>query len=165
MSETKVIAKNGYYLPHHAGIKESSATTKLRVVFDASAKTSNGYSLNNNLAVGPTIQDDIFSHLLRLRTHKYVLSADIEKMYRQVLVREEDRKYQQILWKVGNEIKTYQLNTVTFSLAPAPYLAIRCLIQLADDEGRNHPIAAETLKKDMYVDNLLTGAETTKELA
>ena len=163
MSETKVIAENGYYLPHHAVIKESSATTKLRVVFDASAKTSNGYSLNDNLAVGPTIQDDIFSHLLRFRTHKYVLSADIEKMYRQVLVREEDRKYQQILWKVGNEIKTYQLNTVTFGLAPAPYLAIRCLIQLADDEGRNHPIAAEKLKRDMYVDNLLTGAETIKE--
>lgn len=52
-------AINGYYLPHHAVIKESSSTTKLRVVFDASAKTSSGESLNDQLLVGPTIQEDL----------------------------------------------------------------------------------------------------------
>ena len=81
MSEVKNAPRDiGFFLPHHAVTKESSATTKLRVVFDASAKTSNGLSLNDILTVGPTIQDDIVSHLLRFRTHKYVISADIEKM-------------------------------------------------------------------------------------
>ncbi|XP_076383133.1 uncharacterized protein LOC143260696 [Megalopta genalis] len=79
--------------------------------------------------------DDLLYILLRFRTHQYVITGDIEKMYRQFLVRPEDRKYQQILWRDDDgEIKTYQLNTVTFGLSAAPYLAIRCLTQLAEDE-------------------------------
>lgn len=70
-----------FYLPHHAVLKESSLTTKLRVIFDASAKSTNGASLNDILAVGPTHQEDIFSILLRFRRHQYILTADIAKMY------------------------------------------------------------------------------------
>ena len=72
------------YLPHHAVRKEYSTSTKLRVVFDASCKTQSGVSLNDILLKGPVIQDDITYILARFRTHKYVLSADVEKMYRQI---------------------------------------------------------------------------------
>ena len=153
----------GFYLPHHAVMKESSTTTKLRVVFDASAKSTNGRSLNDQLLVGPIIQDDLFSIILRFRTKKYVITADIEKMYRQFLIREEDRKYQKILWFTGNKIVTGIINTILFGEAPAPYLAIRCLHQLADDEVDNFPLASKILKKDMYVDNMLTGSDSKKE--
>ncbi|XP_063990952.1 uncharacterized protein LOC135169656 [Diachasmimorpha longicaudata] len=154
----------GYYLPHHAVIKESSLTTKVRVVFDGSAKTSTGISLNETLHVGPTIQDDIFSLLLRFRLYPYVLTGDIEKMYRQVLVRPEDRKFQRILWRDGKEpVRTFELNTVTFGLSAAPYLAIRCLHQLAKDDGHLHPEAARVLQRDLYVDDLLTGTQTREE--
>ena len=97
LTEVKNPTNDGFYLPHHAVIKETSATTKLRVVFDGSAKTSSGISVNETLLVGPTIQDDIFTLLLRFRLHNYVISADIAKMYRQILVKEEGRKYQHIL--------------------------------------------------------------------
>ena len=151
----------GFYLPHHAVFKESSLTTKVRVVFDGSAKSSTGISLNDTLMVGPTIQDDIFSLLVRFRTHNYVLTGDIEKMYRQFLVRKEDRNYQRILWRDSDgQIATYELNTVTFGLSPAPFLAIRCLHQLADDEAQAYPEASRVLKNDMYVDDLLTGVDT-----
>lgn len=153
----------GFYLPHHAVIKEASMTTKIRVVFDGSAKSSTGVSLNDVLMVGPTIQDDIFAHVIRFRLHNYVLTGDIEKMYRQFLVREEDRQFQRILWKHAGEIKTFELNTVTFGLGPAPFLAIRALQQLADDESNRCPRAATILKRDLYVDDLLTGAETIEE--
>ncbi|XP_076235095.1 uncharacterized protein LOC143179667 [Calliopsis andreniformis] len=73
---------DGYYLPHHAIIKQSSLTTKLRVVFDASAKTSTGTSLNEHLLAGPTVQETLYALLIRFRSHSYVLTADIEKMYR-----------------------------------------------------------------------------------
>ena len=85
-----------YYMPHHAVIKSDSSTTKVRVVFDASAKSSNGLSLNDTLMAGPTIQDKLFGHLLRFREHVYVLSADIAKMYRPVIVHPEDRRFQRV---------------------------------------------------------------------
>ena len=88
----------GCYLPHHAVIKTASETTKVRVVFDASAKTSTGISLNEVLLIGSTIQNTIFEQVLRFRTHKYVITADIKKMYRQVLVHPDDRKFQKIFW-------------------------------------------------------------------
>jgi hypothetical protein len=113
---TEVQAELGsVYLPHHGVIKESSTTTKLRVVFDASLKSSNGASLNDVLAVGPRLQDDLASIIVRFRFHQFVITADISKMYRQILIAPEDRKYQRIVWRdnLNNPITTFELNTVT----------------------------------------------------
>jgi len=88
-----------YYLPRHAVYKKTSTTTKLRVVFDGSCKTSTGISLNDTLMVGPTIQENLFSILTRFRTFKYALTADINKMYRQVLVNPNQTSRQRILWR------------------------------------------------------------------
>ncbi|XP_076384105.1 uncharacterized protein LOC143261872 [Megalopta genalis] len=164
MSKTKPQNANGFYLPHHAVIKTSSSTTKVRVVFDGSAKSSSGLSLNDALNTGPTIQDDIFALLVRFRLHTYVLTGVIEKMYRQVLIRPEDRRYQRVLWRnERNEIADYELNTVTFGLCSAPFLAIRSIHQLADDEQADFPRAATTINRDLYVDDLLIGANTYEE--
>ena len=70
------------FLPHHCVQKAKSTTTKLRVVFDGSAKPDNGTSLNSSLMVGPTIQQDLFSLLVRFLLHRVALTADIAKMYR-----------------------------------------------------------------------------------
>ncbi|EDV99496.1 GH23755 [Drosophila grimshawi] len=86
-----------YYIPHHCVLKPSSESTKLRVVFDASCRTSNQTSLNDHLLVGPTLQDDLYLLLLRFRLHCYAITADITKMYRQVNVDLNDRKYHYIL--------------------------------------------------------------------
>ncbi|XP_077278038.1 uncharacterized protein LOC143906111 [Temnothorax americanus] len=160
MSLVEAPCEDGYYMPHHAVIKDSSHTTKVRVVFDASAKTSNGISLNDTLMVGPTIQDKLFSHLIRFRTYNYVITADIEKMYRQVLVHEDDRRYQRILWRRGGNLETFQLNTLTFGVSSSPFLAIRTIQKLADDECHTYPRAAKILKSHLYVDDLLSGAGT-----
>ncbi|XP_033220888.1 uncharacterized protein LOC117175287 [Belonocnema kinseyi] len=106
----------GYYLPHHAVVKTCSLTTKTRVVFDGSAKTTTGISLNDSLMVGPTIQEDLFSIITRFRTFQYALTADIEQMYRQVVISEEDTRYQKILWRKSRDelIETYCLNTRDF---------------------------------------------------
>ncbi|CAK9834523.1 hypothetical protein ANTRET_LOCUS11040 [Anthophora retusa] len=151
--------QSGYYLPHHAVIKESSVTTKIRVVFDGSAKSSTGLSLNDTLMQGPTIQDDLISIIIRFRTHQFVLTADIEKMFRQIQVHPEDAEFQKIFWRENkNEpIKTYRLNTVTYGTTSAPFLAVRCLKQLIKDEGHKYPLAATVLDRDFYVDDLLTG--------
>jgi len=154
---------DGYYMPHHAVIKETSKTTKVRIVFDASAKSNSGVSLNDMLMTGPTIQDKLFSHLIRFRIYNYVISADMEKMYRQVILHEDDRRYQRILWSRDGAVRTFQLNVLTFGVSSSPFLAIRVIERLAEDERQSYPRAADILKSHLYVDDLLTGAETIHE--
>jgi len=149
------------YLPHHGVVKEHS-NTKLRVVFDASAKNSKGVSLNDALLVGPTLQDDLINIIIRFRFRRVVITADLQKMYRQILVHSNDRNCQRILWRFSLEepVKEYQLNTVTYGQACAPYLSIRCLRQLAMEGSERYPLAAHALLNDTYVDDIITGADT-----
>lgn len=156
---------SAFYLPHHAVLKEGSLTTRLRVVFDASAKGSNGTSLNDVLMVGPTLQEDIFSILLRFRKHKFVLSADITKMYRQVLLHPSQTRYHRIFWRNNPEddLLAYELQTVTYGTAPASFLAVRCLQQLSVEHATSYPLGAAVINRDFYMDDLLTGANTEKE--
>jgi len=124
-----------YFLPHHPVFKETSTTTKTWAVFDGSAKTSNGLSLNDILQVGPTVQQDLYSIVLRFRTHQVCFTAYIAKMYRQINVHPQDRDLQRIIWRYSSEepIQEYKLTTVTYGTSSAPYLATRCLKKLADD--------------------------------
>ena len=153
------------YIPHHFVLKESSTTTKFRVVFDASAKTSTLVSLNDMLMIGPPTQDLLINIVMRFRKHKFVISADIEKMYRQVLVHPDDQLYQYIVWRESTDqpLKHYRLLTVTYGTAAAPYLATRTLKMLAESERQNFPMAARALIEDTYMDDLMTGAETEEE--
>lgn len=154
-------AAQTYYLPHHCVIKEDSTTTKLTVVFDASAKTTSGLSLNDVTKTGPVIQRDLFSIVLNFRKHNIVLTADIEKMYRQVNVSMSDRDYQRIVWREepGQELQHYRLNTVTYGTAPASFLAVRPLQQAAIDNCTDSRII-EIIKSDFYMDDLITGTDT-----
>lgn len=99
IEDNKISKETAYSLPHHCIIKPDSTTTKLRVVFDASCKSTNGLSLNDVLMVGPVIQKDLFSIMLKFRLYKYTIGSDIEKMYRQILVHNADQKYQRLLWR------------------------------------------------------------------
>ena len=156
---------HGFFLPHHAVIKEDSLTTKIRVVFDDSAKSSSRISLNDTLIVGPTVQNDLFTIYTRFRSFAFAITADIEKMYRQIEVTPEDSFYQRILWRDNacEALKIYKLKTVTYGTASAPFLSMRVLAQLARDEGPSYPFAAQVLTCDFYVDDLLTGAATFQE--
>ncbi|XP_049886914.1 uncharacterized protein LOC126381473 [Pectinophora gossypiella] len=151
------------YLPHHAVIRNDKHTTRVRVVFDASCKGTNGVSLNDELLVGPPLQEELRNLLLKWRSHKVCFVADIIKMYRQVRVRSEDTNFQRILWRFNTEeeVKEYRLLTVTFGMACAPYLAIKTLRQIAKDEGKEEKffLAKEIVTGDFYVDDCLSGAD------
>lgn len=159
------IASCKFFLPHHGVLKESSTTTKLRVVFDGSAKTTNGKSLNDVLLVGPTVQSTLYDILVRFRRHRFVFTADAEKMYRQILIAPEDRPYQCIVWRrnVHEPIKYFELQTVTYGTSSAPFLATRSIVEIANRHASSHPVAASVIKNDMYVDDLMSGADTLQE--
>ena len=165
-TNNKIPKDSHYFIPHQVVVRPQSTSTKLRVVFDASSRTSSNVSLNDILMVGPTIQADLYITLLRFRCRKYAFTADITKMYRQILIREIDRNYQLILWRENPnmEIQIYKLNTVTYGTSPAPFLAIRCLSYLSDLFKEKYPRGAKILKTDFYVDDLMSGAHTLEEM-
>ncbi|KMQ82960.1 hypothetical protein RF55_21343, partial [Lasius niger] len=151
------------YLSHHPVFKEGSQTSNLRVVFNASCNTSNGTSLNDHLLSGPKL--DIAAVILRWRRHRFVYRADIAKMFRQILVSREDADYQRIFWRPLNSptVLPFRLLTVTYGTAPAPFLAMRVLRQLADDDGKEFPEAVEVLRHSIYVDDVLFEADELSE--
>ncbi|XP_058456734.1 uncharacterized protein LOC131434106 [Malaya genurostris] len=156
----------GFYLPHHYVLKPTSSTTKLRVVFDGSAASDTGISINETQLIGPIVQNDLVSILLNFRIHRFVFTADISKMYRQVAVHEDDRRYQRILWrKTQNEpLKTYDLQTVTYGLASSPFLATMSLRQLTEDEGVQYSLSSKAIQKSCYMDDALFGADALPEI-
>ncbi|CAG9133939.1 unnamed protein product [Plutella xylostella] len=164
---TKVSSNQGnvnYYLPHHGIIRESSTTTKLRTVFDASAATTSGLSLNDIQMVGPTVQDDLLSILIRFRQHRFVISGDIEKMYRAIEINSNQRSLQQILFRsdTSQPIQIYTLNSVTYGTASAPYLATKCLSTLASNAS--NITVKNSILRDFYVDDYLSGGATIEDV-
>jgi len=151
-----------YYIPHHAVFKNDFESSKIRVVFNASAKTSNGVSLNDQLLVGPKLQNDIFHIISRFRLSPIVFTTDICKMYRQILIHQEDQSYQSILWRPSPDvpIKNYLLQTITYGMSPAPFLALRTLHQLARDESERFPEATKVLVRDSYIDDIIVGCDS-----
>ncbi|XP_055909632.1 uncharacterized protein LOC129944308 [Eupeodes corollae] len=150
--EINNLAINSYYLPHHAVFKADSSTTKVRVVFDGSAKSSSdSNSLNEYLFVGPDIQRYIFTICLRSRHHTYTMSADIEKMYRQIWISPNHTNFQGVLWreKPESSIKQYRLLTVTYGTSAASFLAKRALKQLTLDSAKTHPRVSSIIFSDL----------------
>ncbi|XP_050453271.1 uncharacterized protein LOC126852475 [Cataglyphis hispanica] len=151
------------YLPHH-GVMRKGSSAKIRVVFNGSSTVPSGASFNRHLKMGPNLLPVLEDVLLRWRVHHFVLASDIEKMYRQILVAPEDRHLQRILWRYEDQTapQTLEFNTVTYGLACAPFLAVRSLRQFADDEEAHFPHGSAALRRDVYVDDILTGAPSRK---
>lgn len=151
----------GYYIPHHAVLG------KFRVVFNGSAATSTGVSLNDTQLTGQRIQDTLVNTIQRFRKYAVAITADVEKMFRQVMVDPRHRCYQRILWRTDPEgpVDTYELNTVTYGLASSPFLSVRALRQCALDnygviaDRTRGELARDTILSGFYVDDMLTSVE------
>lgn len=128
-----------------------------------------GISVNDLQHVWPKLQTDLADVIIRWRRYAYVFTADIEKMYRQIRVHEDDWGLQRILWREDEEIPPvlYRLCTVTYGLASAPYLAIRALRQVAIDEReslkKGERIATDVIEREIYVDDVLSEADDIQE--
>ena len=117
---------SGYFLPHHGVIRQDKATTKLRIVFDGSAKPSeDDLSLNDCLEKGPNTVPLLFDIIVRFREFPIGLTADIEKAFHQIQIAPQDREMIKFLWfdditKENPELKHYRSRRVSFGLKPSP---------------------------------------------
>lgn len=161
LTEIENDIEEGYYMPHHAVFNAG----KIRVVFNASCKTNSGTSPNDCQLVGAKLQRDLAILLLIFCCYEVALTADVIKMYRQVKVHLSHRKFQNILWRYNKneKIKVYRINRVTYGQAAAPHLAIRAMHQCAYDHMNEFPIGAHAVLNNFFVDDTLTGADSTPE--
>ena len=91
------LLKPHYYMPVHGIVKDSSTTTRMRPVFDASATTTTGNSFNDQLLPSPSLYPFVLDLLLQFRLHPIAMSADIGKMFRQIHLAEEERDFHRFL--------------------------------------------------------------------
>lgn len=162
-----------YYMPHQAVIKEDRATTKIRIVFDASASRTAGRSLNDNLEIGPNLNPDIASLLMNFRQHKIAMAADVEKAFLQIAIHEEDRDALRFLWwkEIPNKdsdlptVETWRMKRVTFGTKPSSFLLAATIHHHLDAVREKFPNTVGELKKGIYVDDVFLGAEDTPTAA
>ena len=81
-----------HYITHHGVWKHDEETTKLRSVYDASAKERiRDRSLNKCLHKGPLLLPLLFDVLMRFRMLPIALVGNVQKVFHQVEVCERDR--------------------------------------------------------------------------
>ena len=158
--------ENTFYLPMHVVHKETSSTTKLRVVFDASAKSDTGVSLNDQLLVGPTVHSSLLDVLLRFRIHRVALTTDVSRMYRAVVLPDSDRDLHRFVWRsqVHEPLKDYRMTRVAFGVSASSFIANMCVKQNSLDHAADYPLAAKAVDDSFYVDDGLTGADSIESV-
>ena len=153
-----------HYLPHHAVVRQDKATTKVRIVYDASAK-SNGPSLNDCLYTGPKFDQKIMDILLRVRTSRIALTADIERAFLQIGIDERDQDSLRFLWyddvtKPEPKIRTLKFTRVVFGLSSSPFLLNATVRHHLNKYTSTHPDLVKRISESMYVDDIVSGADT-----
>ena len=114
-----------FYIPHKPVIREGAESSKMRIVYDASAKSHvDAPSLNECLYAGPPLQNKLWNVLVRARVHPVVFTGDMKKAFLQVRVRENDRDALRFHWKQGehSNLETLRFTRALFGLAPSPFL-------------------------------------------
>nr|XP_027223346.1 uncharacterized protein LOC113815482 [Penaeus vannamei] len=160
-SSEVVSSQPTYYMPHRPVVKESSSSTKVRPVFDASATSYNGTSLNDCLESGPSLNADLVKVLVRFRKWKVALTADITKAFLQICVRPEDRDVHRFLWECKDSIRMLRFVRVPFGNTSSPFL-LNATIKYHLQSYPDTEVVIE-LKDNLYVDDWLSGADTAEE--
>ncbi len=161
---TNELGRDHFYLPVHGVFKTSSTTTKVRPVFDGSAKSSSGASLNDLLLTGPSFYHHIEDILLVFRQHRIAFSADISKMFREILLNVSERDLHRFLIRNSSgELTSLRMTRLTFGVKPSPFLATLVLLHLANRFQTSHPLAVSCVRSHFYVDDLLTGADNLQD--
>ncbi|XP_059047188.1 uncharacterized protein LOC131842631 [Achroia grisella] len=159
-------SNQGHYLPHHAVIKESSLTTKIRPVFNASATQKGSISLNNCLEKGNNLIELIPPLLIKFRKNAIGITADIKKAFLQISLKPDDREYLKFLWwkdvnKTDGDMVTYRHCRVVFGVTCSPFL-LSATILYHLNKYDNH--TANVLKSAFYVDNCVVSVDSKKEM-
>ena len=156
-----------HYLPHHAVVRRDKSTTKLRIVYDASAR-SDGPSLNDCLHKGPKFNQLILDLLLRFRSYRVALTADVEKAFLMIAVDDKDRDVLRFIWvddvnKEDPQLQTYRFTRVVFGVSSSPFLLNATIKFHLESFRETHQSVVERLLQSTYVDDIVAGTNSEDE--
>ena len=157
-----------HYIPHHAVITPTKSTTKVRVVYDASAKTRQiNKSLNECLYRGPVMLPDLCGLLIRFRMHTIAVVADVEKAFLSVGLQPQDRDVTRFLWlknpkkvTVEGNLQVFRFCRIPFGVVSSPFLLGATIVHHLKQTNTS---LATSLQRDIYVDNVVTGVQNLSE--
>ena len=163
------VVKDGkeFYIPHKAVVRENAESTKIRIVYDASARANASVpSLNECLEIGPPLQNQLWNVLVRNRFYPVAIAGDLKQAFLQIRVRREDRDALRFHWikdLASKQVETLRFTRVLFGLAPSPFLLAAVIKEHLQRYKMVNPELVEEIERSMYVDDLISGGETTKQ--
>ena len=170
VDDSETITKPGgvHYLPHRPVVRQDKETTKVRAVFDASARVSDGPSFNECLYPSPNLLPKIFDILLRFRTNKFGLISDIKQAFLNIEINQQHRDFLRFLWyddveKPDAKIIILRFLRVVFGVTSSPFLLNGRIRHHCRNYSEAEQDLLERFLEDLYVDDSTTGVESVQE--
>ena len=154
-----------FYLPHKPVVREEAATTKVRMVFDASARPSPmGNSLNECMYTGPALQPQLWDIMLRARMSAHLLIGDLQKAFLQIGIAQEDRDAFRFLFNIKNKEEHLCFARVPFGAEASPFILGATLRYHINQYRDIYEETVKDLLENTYVDNLMTTGQSKEQL-
>ena len=156
-----------HFLPHHGVRIADKETTKL--VFNGSAKVDKAsFSLNDCLLKGPNRIPHIFDMIIKFRNYAIGITADIEKAFHQILIKNTDRDMLRFLWlddirRNRSGIVQYRFCRLVFGLTPSPAILMETIQHHLTRYLQTEPLVVKQLAESFYVDDFISGVHTEDE--
>ena len=145
-------------------MRENPETTKMRIVYDASAREgSSAASLNECLEVGPPLQNQLWSVMIRNRFHPVAIAGDLKQAFLQIRAHKADRDALRFHWLKdlrSRQVETLRFTSVLFGLVLSPFLLAAVIKEHLQQYKSVNPKLVEEIEHSMYVDDLITGRES-----
>ena len=156
------------YLPHKAVIRENKETTKVRVVFDASAKTPEGPSLTDCMHAGPSLLPNLMDILLRFRLKRVGLISDIEKAVLNISITPDLRNFLRFSWVDSVEstepkLEIYRFTRVMFGAICSPYLLNATIRHHLEKYREENEKFVDSVVRSLYCDDFVSSFDNEEE--
>ena len=121
--------------------------------------------MNDKLLAGPDLLHVLIGTIFRFREGPTALTADIESMFVQVEVPEQDRSCLRFLWppRTDELVQIYEYQRHVFGAKSSPFFANYALQRVGLDNEKDYPIAAKSIQNNFYMDDFIKSVESPDE--
>ena len=157
--------EGAFYIPHSGVLKGEPGKQSLRIVFDCSAKDSNGVSLNDTMIDAPVPEADILRILTGFRKYPYAYTADIKSCFLQIRLHKSQVDLFRFLWRGSPEepVKAYRFTSIIFGSKCSPWISSSCIFDvLKKHENQNQELVQRAMRS-LWVDDFGFSRPTLEE--